>query len=623
MKSPIKHLTVFWRATAIATSAALVSVASADFNTLEVWGNAADGPAALTGSGSGPYEILGGGADFWGGSDQGVWAWNDGGEYTTTSDFTAVVRHVSTTTPAPEWGRDGILVRATQTPGTPSATDANFLSFRKSNGAAEAGVRGVAGGGTDLGMNVFDLAQINTGNVATTPFHFAAARHGNTMRAGAAMDFGGGLTGRWVQMGAHTSDAFNSGNEVIVGLGHQSHPQTISPDSNDFNTATFDSWSYSDTFNSSFFGPAADPATWQVDGSLDVNPLNGLVRGSAFVRSDHHLAPGGIATGENTAWSISALRTDNFVPAFGVAASRKDPTAMEAADIVPSSHFRLNDMSAAGSGLTADIYLAANPGNQAGVRNIINMNAPNGTAIIPNVDWTGGSDNDANYYGLTGPASFAVAVQGVDPADGTSGAFSGNQDNYGVHITGEIFIPSDDDRQNHPSGGEWIQFEDGIDDYTFLAVDGVVLLDDNDWTGRNSVDNGGGHIALFDASDDKFNEGAWVSFEMIMWEGGGGDAGVLYWDAFDANNTFDPNQTPRGFDIETVSGINQVGSELMSGDFGLDLPAGDWEVTLTNRNTGALFETTQMITVIPEPGVLATISLAGLAFIFRRRRHLR
>ena len=39
-------------------------------------------------------------------------------------------------------------------------------------------------------------------------------------------------------------------------------------------------------------------------------------------------------------------------------------------------------------------------------------------------------------------------------------------------------------------------------------------------------------------SDAKFDDGEWVSFEMIMWEGGGGDDGALYTDMDDANGSF-------------------------------------------------------------------------------------
>ncbi|CAN5491130.1 hypothetical protein BH23VER1_BH23VER1_25250 [soil metagenome] len=613
----MKPLSTLSRILALAAPVLLLPNASADFNTLEVWGDAVtDGGAALSGSGSGPYVLTGGGADFWGGSDQGVWAWDNTGTYTTTGDFTASVRHVSTTEPAPTWGRDILSARAVQSGNTgPAANDAHWMSYRRSNGDMGSGWRDTVGGGTSRDSDPAvggDQPPIRTsfGSVTDTPVFLSIARDGNTMRASHAIDLdGNGNAGRYVVHHSRQIALFDTGTEVIVGIGHQAHNEG---NADRVNTATFDTYAYQPSYNGTFFNAPASAGTWQVDGSIGVNSATGAVTGSAFVRE------GGVATGENTAWTVTAARVDTFVPTFGVAGAQKDPGAMNANDIVPASHFRINSTT---PGLNADIYLAAPGGNQAANRAIIDGNAPNGTAIIPNIDWTGGSDNDANYYGLTGPASFAVAVQGMDPASDTTGAFSGNQDNYGVHITGEIFIPSDNDRVNHPFGGEWIQFEDGIDDYTFLAVDGVTLLDDNDWTNRDGTSNGGAHTALFDASDDKFNDGLWVSFEMIMWEGGGGDAGVLYWSAFDTDGTFDPLSTPGTFsDLTTLSGINQVGSDSMEGEFGLTLPAGDWVLTMENSNTLTSTERSAFVTVIPEPSVLAALSLAGLALIFRRRR---
>ena len=87
--------------------------AYAQFNKLEAWGDAAGTtPAPSFTSGGGASTISAGGADFWGGSDQGAYLWDTNGNMTRTGDFTASVRHISTNSPAPEWGRDGILVRA-------------------------------------------------------------------------------------------------------------------------------------------------------------------------------------------------------------------------------------------------------------------------------------------------------------------------------------------------------------------------------------------------------------------------------------------------------------------------------------------------------------------------------
>ena len=102
--------------------------------------------------------------------------------------------------------------------------------------------------------------------------------------------------------------------------------------------------------------------------------------------------------------------------------------------------------------------------------------------------------------------------------------------NYTARLTGEIFIPET---------GTY-RFADGIDDFTYLAVDldgsgaagdepAEVLINDNDWTsiGRDA-NNGGGPIGSgeFVVSPG----GDWRLFELAMAEGGGMDAGIIYWD---------------------------------------------------------------------------------------------
>jgi len=564
----------------------------AQFNKLEAWGDAAGTtpPASFTSDGS-TTTITGGGADFWGGSDAGVFVWNDTGALSSTGDFTATIRHVSTTNPAPEWGRDGILVRAVGASGVPAADDPNWLSFRKSNGVAEAGRRETRGGGTELSpMSIFDGPGLSTGSVATTPFYLSSAREGGTMHAGGALAIGN-APGRWVAMGASVIPAFAAGNNVVIGLGHQSHPQTISPDTNDINTATFDQGSLAGSFNASFFGPAAGPGTWQLGQSVGVNAA-GKVTGSAFVQQ------GGVATGENTIWKVTAT------PLLGQAA-----------------------------GLNANIYLAGNPGNLGGARGIIGTSAPAGTTTIPNVNWRGGDFGGPpqRYFNGTA-ASFTDAVQA------TSGqvAFTGNQENYGVHMTGEIFIPDDATR----GGNNTVRFKDGIDDYTFLAVDGGTLIDDNNWTGYAGNDNGGSPIVNMDVSDAKYDDGEWVRFEMISWEGGGGDDGALYWDV--ANAAFpNANDVAAGTDAlvpaanfrhdilgasQSLNGITQIGSESTSGIFTdgngntLTLAPGTWRLEVSTANTGTAGVASLDVTVVPEPGSVLLIGLTGLGAILRRRR---
>jgi len=576
-----------------AISGLLAPGAFAQFNKLEAWGDAAGTTPAPSFTSDGTTStITAGGADFWGGSDQGAFLWDNGGNLSPTGDFTAAIRHVSTSNPAPEWGRDGLMVRAVNG-GTPAADDPNWLSFRKSNGVVEAGRRETRGGGTETGpLSVSDLAGISTGNVATTAVFLSAARDGNTMRAGAAMDLGG-VAGRWVETGASVIPAFATGTQVVVGLGHQSHPQSISPDTNDINTATFDKGQYTTSYVASYFGAPAGPTTWQLGQSIGVNGANKL-SGSAFVRQ------GGVATGEATLWRVTAT------PILGQAA-----------------------------GLTANIYLTGNPGNLGGARSIIANSAVDGSVTIPNVNWTGGSENATNYLQGT-PADFKTAVQT------TSGktAFGGvNQENYFVHMTGEIFIPGDAAR----GGNETVKFKDGIDDYTFLSVNGTTLIDDNNWTGYGGNDNGGSPIVSLDVSESKYDDGEWVKFEMMMGEGGGGDNGVLYWDV--ANGGFPTaNDAAAGItavvpadnfrhDIlgatQSLTGINQIGNEGANSIFTdangntITLTPGDWRLSVANTNTGASDGSTLDVTVVPEPGSILLLTLTGLGAIMRRRRSAR
>ena len=459
---------------AFASPLIFAPLASADIDTLEVWGNAAGTtpPAGLV-AGGGTYAVTGGGADLWGTADQGVFAHDSTGAMTTTGDFTATVRFVSVDAPAPTWGRDTLSVRATQdpvgAPGVLAANDAHYMAVRKSNGQLVTGNRAAAAGGTNDGAS----PTWNSAGGASSGAYLAVSREGNTLRSGFARDLGNsGIAGRWVQNDTRTIAAFDGGNEVVVGLGHQSHPQSGGGAGNGgVNTGTFDTLTFQNSYDASPFGAAADTVggtTWAPEGSLSVSPT-GAVTGSAFVRE------AGVATGEANDWTVTATSTSlaNFTPSFGPSTTR-DTTAKNANDLVPAANFRT---SPGNPGLNADIYVAQNnAGTLAGNRAIIDGNAASGSTVIPNVDWDGGSG--AGYFDGT-PADFATAVPGE---------FGGNQEQYGVHMTGQIFIPADANRVAHTGTGsseEWITFQDGIDDFTYLSIDGVDILNDNNWTSPN------------------------------------------------------------------------------------------------------------------------------------------
>lgn len=589
---------------AFASPLIFAPIASADIDTLEAWGNAADTTPApgLVAGGDGTYALTGGGADFWGNSDQGVFAWDSTGAMTTTGDFTATARVVSVDNPAPTWGRNTISVRATQTAGTPAATDAHFMAVRKSNGDLQTGSRLEPNTGT----NQRGAPLVNGGGSDTAPY-LAVSREGNVLRSAVARDLGG-IAGRWVQNDTREIAAFNGGNEVIVGLGHQSHPQSGGGAvSGGVNTGTFDSLTFQNSYDSTPFGAASSPETWEPTGAIG-RAGSDTITASAFVRE------GGVATGEANDWTITVGSTaTTFVPQFGPNGAR-DNTAKNANDLVPAANFRIDATTA---GLNADIYVAqGNAGSEAGNRATIDGNAASGSTVIPNVDWT--NAGGTGYFAGT-PASFADAVTAVTPG---ATNFTGNEESYGVHMTGQIFIPADADRVAHSSGNEWITFQDGIDDYTYLEIDGETIMDDNNWTSPDGSGNNGSNVSIMDVSDAKFDDGEWVDFEMIMWEGGGGDAGKLYWSALDTDGDMAGAPTP-GSDVPNVlrslSGTDQLGDHENQEIVFSDLPEGEYNVTLTNDNTGASFTLNETV-VIPEPSSSLLLGLAALGLAARRRR---
>ena len=167
-----------------------------------------------------------------------------------------------------------------------------------------------------------------------------------------------------------------------------------------------------------------------------------------------------------------------------------------------------------GSGLAQEWYAVGNPGDKAGVDGIFDNNLP----VVPAFRSSGGSWWTGSGA-LTGVQTYPPEVQ--PPL----------ADNYTVRSTGEILIES--------SGA--FTFLDGVDDYTYLAIDtdrsGVagdnpdeVLIDDNTWTCPDRSCNGGGNGWAEVTIDGVAAGGEWLALEFNMAEGGGGDHGVLFWD---------------------------------------------------------------------------------------------
>jgi len=188
-------------------------------------------------------------------------------------------------------------------------------------------------------------------------------------------------------------------------------------------------------------------------------------------------------------------------------------------------------------GLGQSWYAVANPGSKEGIDAVFEANE----RAVPyfqaesGITWWSGSDTVSDV------PQYPSEVDGV---------ITGN--NYTVKLEGEILIDE--------SGP--IRFLDGVDDYTYLAIDldrsgtagdseEEVLINDNSWTNSLSVANGGASIVEVDFEDIN-EEGEWLAIEFNMGEGGGGDHGMLYWDAQDEDDFFPLDQGEGVLDIDAA-----------------------------------------------------------------------
>jgi len=166
-------------------------------------------------------------------------------------------------------------------------------------------------------------------------------------------------------------------------------------------------------------------------------------------------------------------------------------------------------------GLGQSWYAIANPGSKEGVDAIFNDNDPS----VPYFQADGGTSWWSGSADVIDVPKYPAEVDGVITGD-----------NYTVKLEGEILIEE-----------QFITFLDGVDDFTYLAIDvdrsgvagdsdGDVLINDNAWTNALSDGNGGGVVVEVEF-EDLAADGEWLAIEFNMAEGGGGDHGMLYWDA--------------------------------------------------------------------------------------------
>ena len=498
--------------TALIASPFTLPAGAETLDTLAEFGNAATAnatsgagtPRGFTSPAADEYTITAGGTDHWGNSDNGSFIYDADQSRAAGENFSVIVRSVSIAADPAEglssqWGRTGPMARKTPD----AAGSANVAHIRKTGGdpagtdPADTLIQGrqADNGGTDRGPGQNGehrnfAANTANGSVRNTPIWMALHRFDGEWYSTWAPD-AGGVPGTWSEAIQRLGTPDMSG-EVWVGLAHHSHPQTHpDPQGNAaINTAVFDNF-----------------AVTEFDAGLGDFPV--------ATTCELELTPGGI-----------------LLTASGIELGTVDPI-----DVDWEARYIGAEETTQGV-LNADIYLAGNPGNLDAIQALIDNTDPNGSTQIEQIHWSGNSYTTTNSGGVN---LFAQAVPGQ---------FGGDQGDYGVVMTGEIFIPSDTSRDNVES----IKFKDGVDDFCLLEIDGVQLINDNSWSDPGGTNNGGGAQATFDCSDPKFDDGEWVSFRMITWEGGGGDHGFLIWDALDRT----------GLDSDT-GGVDAATSSYLGG----------------------------------------------------------
>jgi hypothetical protein len=196
--------------------------------------------------------------------------------------------------------------------------------------------------------------------------------------------------------------------------------------------------------------------------------------------------------------------------------------------------------------------------------------------------WWAGSQNTATISDMELP-NYPDGLAGTR-FDGSTG-----QDNYGVRLTGEIFIPAD---------GEYL-IRDGIDDFTLVAIDqdgngeldeydtltnadvgnagfGDILVLDDDWANLDGSSQESQYhgFALFENID---GDGEWRQIEIWMSEAGGGDGGILYMGNLDDPDIFDDlnpdalTQEERDKFVIRNEDLRSVVSQVVSGDADAEL----------------------------------------------------
>ena len=437
--------------------------------------------ANFSGAAAGNYSITAGGTDFWGASDNGSFIYDADRSRAAGENFSAIVRSVSVAgndaeSLAGEWGRTGIMAR--KTPAAPGSAYAAHI--RKSGGApggtdpADTLIQGRSNDGADTNRGPGDNGEHR--NFAENTLNGSVR---NTPIWLGLHRFAGNWYSTWAPDGAGGTPGAWSTAIRRDGTPDLSGPVWVglahqSHNINPIvNTAVFEKFSVG-AFNADLgFFPTSVACSVALTASGATLTASGTELGTAVPR--------------DVAWEVRYIGAPVSTPGF----------------------------------INADIYLAGNAGNLGAFDTLVANNEPAGSTQIEQILWASNAYTTTNAAGVN---LFAEAVPG---------SFTGGQDNYGVNLTGQIHIPSDANR----GGQETVSFHDGVDDFAYLEIDGVALINDNNWTNTAGTANNGGAQATLDVSDAKYNDGEWVSFRMGTWEGGGGDDANLVWDALDRTGT--------------------------------------------------------------------------------------
>jgi hypothetical protein len=330
----------------------------------------------------------------------------------------------------------------------------------------------------------------------------------------------------------------------------------------------------------------------------DVEGFDGLIDNVALWNEPldeetiRDLAAGGSVLGDGGALPASPVGPRGAIGSNQLTADRTNQVFSEpSGDLLP--------------GLGQSWYAFANPGTKDGVDAISQTNE----RAVPyfqaesGITWWSGSDDVADV------PKYPSEVDGVITGD-----------NYTVKLEGEILIEE----------SEPIRFLDGVDDFTYLAIDldrsgvagdsdGEVLVNDDDWTNALSTGNGGAPIVEVDF--DVAEGGEWLAIEFNMAEGGGGDSGILYWDAMDEDDFF-PLDQGEGI-VEIDAAVFMIpDTHLRSPAEPAQLVSGDAVGTIRTRPAGLEIDvnpadgTADTITVEnPDENIFSTVvDLDGVVF---------